>query len=100
MLKTAIGKFRFMGFVEGISLLVLLFIAMPLKYGMDIPQAVTIVGALHGIFFILYIFAILYATMKVNWAVKWGISAVAVAFVPFGNFIFDYYLKKSPYIKE
>ncbi|MBT2709997.1 DUF3817 domain-containing protein [Pseudomonas sp. ISL-84] len=95
MLKTPIGKFRFMGFLEGGSLLLLLFIAMPLKYAAGIPEAVRVVGSLHGFLFITYLFVIAYTTFKIRWSLKWAASAVAVAFIPFGNFILDVFLKKS-----
>ncbi|RFU70971.1 DUF3817 domain-containing protein [Peribacillus saganii] len=89
MLSTPVGRLRFMGFVEGGSLLVLLFLAMPLKYFWDIPEAVRLVGSLHGFFFIAYLFVIAYVTFKVRWSFIWVISSVAVAFIPFGNFFLD-----------
>ncbi|MGF2615934.1 DUF3817 domain-containing protein [Rossellomorea vietnamensis] len=95
MLKTDIGRFRVMGFIEGASLLILLFIAMPLKYIADIPEAVSVAGALHGFFFILYLLVIGYTTIKVRWAFKWIFGSVLVAFVPFGNLMLDSRLKKS-----
>ncbi len=58
MLKTALGRFRMIALYEGLSYLVLLIIAMPMKYLMDIPQPVTIVGALHGLLFVLYMLAL------------------------------------------
>ena len=45
MLQTPIGRLRAMGFIEGMSLLILLFVAMPLKYWAGYPMAVTIVGS-------------------------------------------------------
>ncbi|OMP68414.1 DUF3817 domain-containing protein [Domibacillus epiphyticus] len=94
MLKTTIGKLRFMGYFEGISLLVLLFIAMPLKYWFNIPQAVSIVGAIHGALFITYCIVIAYVTIKTRWNLIWPLLSVAVAFIPFGNFILDKKLHK------
>ncbi|CAH0345815.1 DUF3817 domain-containing protein [Bacillus sp. CECT 9360] len=95
MLQSPIRLFRFMGFIEGGSLLLLLAIAMPLKYFMDMPIAVRIVGSLHGLFFIVYILVIAYTAFKVRWFWKWVIGAVAVAFIPFGNFILDSILQKK-----
>jgi integral membrane protein len=95
MLKTAIGRFRLSGFVEGASLLILLFIAMPLKYMAGIPEAVTVVGSLHGFFFVVYVLVIGYTTLKVRWSFVWALSALAVAFIPFGNLILDRYIKRS-----
>lgn len=95
MPQTPIDRFRFMGFIEGASLLILLFIAMPLKYWADIPMAVTIVGSLHGFFFIAYLLIIAYTTYKIRWSFAWVFSAVAVAFIPFGNMVLDSRLKKA-----
>lgn len=97
MLNSPIGKFRFMGLIEGMSLLVLLFIAMPLKYFAGFPQAVTFVGSLHGLFFIIYLITITYVTFKVRWSFLWIFSAIAVAFIPFGNLVLDAKLKQSRY---
>lgn len=95
MLQSPIGRFRLMGFIEGASLLILLFIAMPLKHLAGIPMAVTIVGSLHGFFFITYLLIIAYTTFKIRWSFAWVFSAVAVAFIPFGNMILDARLKKA-----
>jgi integral membrane protein len=97
MLQTPIGRFRMMGFIEGLSLLILLFIAMPLKYLAGLPEVVTVVGALHGAFFIIYLFVIAYTTIKIRWSLIWAFSAVIVAFIPFGNIILDSKLKQHQF---
>ena len=99
MLKTPIGIFRVVGFIEGLSLLLLLFIAMPLKYLLDIPEAVTIVGSIHGFCFVLYVLIIGHTTIKIRWSLKWIVSSFLVAFIPFGNLLLDYYLKKADFDK-
>ena len=99
MLKTPIGIFRVMGFIEGLSLLILLFIAMPLKYFVDIPEAVRIVGSLHGFCFVLYVMIIAYTTYKIRWSLKWIVSSFLVAFIPFGNLLLDSFLKKTDFDK-
>ncbi|MFF2090668.1 MFS transporter [Paenibacillus sp. NPDC058174] len=86
---------RITGLLDGISLLVLLGIAMPLKYIWGIGQAVTIVGSIHGGIFSLYALTILYAAIRVNWSLLWPAAAAAAAFVPFGNFLLDWQLKKA-----
>src|SRR5690606_13673327 len=77
-----------------ISLLVLLLIAMPLKYWADMPLAVTIFGSIHGFIFAIYAVAIAVAQLFIRWKLYWSILATIVAFVPFGNFVLDRYLKK------
>ncbi|MFC4403738.1 DUF3817 domain-containing protein [Gracilibacillus xinjiangensis] len=94
MFNSPIGRFRIIGFLEGLSLLVLLFVAMPLKYLAGLPEAVTVIGTLHGVLFILYLAVIAYVTFKIRWSLLWVISAIAVAFIPFGNLLFDVRLRK------
>ena len=60
-------RFKWISILEGISFLLLLFIAMPLKYIYDIPQAVTYVGWAHGLLFILYIYVVFPTAQKLKW---------------------------------
>jgi integral membrane protein len=53
LIKSALGRLRIVAFLEGVSYLVLLGIAMPLKYIAGIPQAVRVVGMAHGVLFVL-----------------------------------------------
>ncbi|WP_088006717.1 DUF3817 domain-containing protein [Indiicoccus explosivorum] len=94
MSKNKVGKFRLLGILEGSSLLLLLFIAMPLKYWAGFPEAVTVVGSLHGALFTVYCLGILYITLTVRWPFIYSILAFIVAFIPFGNFVLDGRLKK------
>ncbi len=94
MKKHPIQFVRFMGLLDGISLIALLLIAMPLKYNWGIDIAVTINGMLHGGIFMLYVGTILFAQLRVRWAFRWSIASLAAAFIPFGNFILDRQLKK------
>jgi len=93
VLTHPIQLLRITGLADGISLLLLLAIAMPLKYLLGIDIAVTIVGSIHGGIFTLYALSILYATIRVRWNLLWSLIAFIVAFIPFGNFIFDKKLK-------
>lgn len=86
---------RITGILDGISLLVLLCIAMPLKYIWGIDIAVTIMGSIHGGIFVLYSLAILYTAIRVQWSMLWSVAAILVAFIPFGNFILDWKLKQA-----
>ncbi|MGO4373458.1 MFS transporter, partial [Paenibacillus sp. MCAF20] len=90
-----INLLRLTGILDGISLIVLLGIAMPLKYKGGIEEAVTIVGSIHGGIFCLYAAAIAYAAIRVKWNLLWPAAAVIAAFVPFGNFVLDWQLKKA-----
>ena len=83
-----------MGLLEGSSLLILLFLAMPLKYFFGFPEAVSVVGSIHGFLFVSYCLFIAYMTFIVRWPFLYSVIAVIVAFIPFGNFIFDRKLDK------
>jgi integral membrane protein len=84
-----ISFLRQVAVAEGISFLVLLGIAMPLKYLASMPMAVKVVGWLHGVLFVVFCLALLRAMI----AARWPILRAAVVFigglVPFGPFIVD-----------
>jgi integral membrane protein len=94
MSEKPLKRFRFMGLLEGSSLLILLFLAMPLKYFFGIPEAVSVVGSIHGFLFVSYCLVIAYMTFIVKWPFVYSVIAVIVAFIPFGNIIFDRKLNK------
>jgi integral membrane protein len=89
MLRTPIGRLRVAGFLEGASFLLLLFVAMPLKYFADKPEAVFVCGMLHGVLFVLYLLAIAYALIVRRLTFKKSLLAFIAAFVPFGPFFMD-----------
>jgi integral membrane protein len=81
--------FRKTAFTEGVSFIVLLFIAMPLKYWGGIPMAVTIVGGLHGLLFLAFI--VLAWEVKREYKRSWGWLAKSfiASIIPFGTFWMD-----------
>lgn len=85
--------FRLSGALEAISYLVLLFIAMPLKYMAGEPQYVRWTGSFHGAFFVLFCFAVVVTAHQFRWSAKVTGLAFLSSLVPFGPFLFDrYYL--------
>ena len=85
----AIGNFRIIGFIEGISYLVLLFIAMPMKYMMGIAIATKIVGMAHGVLFIIFIALLMMAAQKHNFSMKDSAIFFIASLIPFGTFVTD-----------
>lgn len=79
-------NFILVGHIEGVSYLVLLLIAMPLKYFMNQPEAVTIVGYLHGLLFILYCVLLALTIYKLKWSIFKGLLAFVLSLIPFGTF--------------
>ena len=88
-LKTRIGRLRVIGFWEGVSFLVLLGIAMPLKYVWDEPGAVRVVGMAHGILFMLYVWAAIQAALEHDWNWKRTGLVLLASLLPAGPFIVD-----------
>jgi integral membrane protein len=89
MIKTALGRLRIVAFLEGISFLVLLCIAMPLKYMADIPGPVRIVGMAHGVLFVAYVLLLLQVALELRWTFSRSVAAFVASFIPFGTFYAD-----------
>ncbi|WP_313893191.1 DUF3817 domain-containing protein [Psychrobacillus sp.] len=100
MLKTSwkektLNLFRVIGNIESLSYVILLAIAMPLKYWMDIPEPVSFVGAAHGFLFILYAVSIIFAAIFNRWSILRIIVAFLAAFIPFGPYLVYRRIKKT-----
>lgn len=93
MLFNSISRLRIAGLLEGSSYLILLFIAVPLKYMADQPHGVEVTGPLHGLFFLLYCAFIMEVHFSQEWTFKRSGIAFLAAFVPFGTFVLDRQLK-------
>lgn len=88
---------RLLALLEGLSLLVLLFVAMPLKYAYDEPGAVRHVGMAHGVLFIGYSIWLFVIAAQENWQWKPILVSFASSFVPFGTFYSDRkYFRENP----
>jgi integral membrane protein len=94
-LKTPIGFLRVVACAEGWSFLLLLGIAMPLKYYAGLPLAVRIVGSIHGALFLLFCVALFRAMRAARWSLPWAGVVFASSLVPFGTFIIDGHLKRE-----
>ncbi len=95
MLRTPVGRLRIIGTVEGVSFLVLLGIAMPLKHLAEMPEAVRIVGWVHGILFIGFVVALMLARDAMRWSFRWTGLVLLAALLPFGPFVSDGRLRKE-----
>jgi integral membrane protein len=100
MIASLIGRVRIIGFLEGLSYLVLLAIAMPLKYVLGLPEAVRIVGMAHGILFIAFIFLTLQAKFVYDWPMRKLLLFWLASIVPFGTFYIDYKMLRAEYSAE
>jgi integral membrane protein len=87
-------RLRRLGHVEGVSTLVLFGVAMPLKYGFDMPMAVTIVGSIHGLLFVALVAALVVAIERVPIGWRLALAGALGAVVPFGPFVVDRWLAR------
>lgn len=94
-MNTPLSRLRTIGDIEGVSYLVLLGIAMPLKYLAGQPKAVAIAGGIHGFLFVAFCLAL----ANVWWRERWSFGKVIFAFVsslfPFGTFWLSARIRKE-----
>ena len=92
---TPLRQLRLVAFLEGVSFLVLLFVAMPLKYFAGLPLAVRIVGSIHGVLFIAFVMVLIRVSIARDWPFRRSLLAFVSSIVPFGTFVFDASLRRE-----
>ena len=95
MLTTPVGRLRLMGMTEGLSFLVLVFVAMPRKYIWGDPTWVSQVGMLHGLLFVAFCFTLYDAKSNEGWSLKQVLVPFVASLIPFGPFVIDRRLKSG-----
>lgn len=88
-LSTSLGRLRLVGMLEGLSFLLLLGLAMPLKYFAGEPVYVRVIGMAHGVLFLGYVLAIVQAHLDHGWPAKRSFLLFLASLLPFGPFIAD-----------
>lgn len=91
---TFLRALRQLAIVEGISTLLLFFVAMPLKYFAGLPLAVTVVGSVHGFLFVALVVMLLVAIVKVPISAGLAAAGLLAAVVPGGPFFLERRLAK------
>ncbi len=89
-LKTNLGRLRLLALLEGLSLIALVFIAMPIKYVGNDPTLVKVIGPIHGVLFILFVLYTISVSIDENWQfgrTTWKVLLASV--IPFGTFYVD-----------
>ena len=87
-------KFRLINKIEGISFIILLFIAMPLKYNFGYPIATKIVGMAHGLLVFVFLYQVFEAKKEAGFTWKETGLYTLLSLVPFGSFYTDKLLAK------
>ena len=81
--------FRIVAFLEGVSYILLLFIATPIKYFMNNPEYVKLLGMPHGLLFMAYVIIAFMIKRDFDWSRKDFITILLAAIIPFGTFYID-----------
>ena len=93
MTRHTVTSLRIIGLIEGVSFLLLLGVAMPMKYFGDMPEAVQVAGWAHGVLFIALVMLLVAAGILADWKLRRQGMIFAAALIPFGPFLIDRRLK-------
>ena len=83
------GRFRLVAFLEGITLIGLLLVTMPLKYVLDFHLPNLVLGFFHGALFVIYCFMLLRLMIEYKWKFGFAVMAFIASFIPGGTFYMD-----------
>lgn len=86
MLKTNIGRLRVLSLIEGLSLVLLVFLAVPMKYMFDSPMMVRVIGMTHGVLFLGLGFMTIMVGVEQGWKFKRMATIMLASVIPFGCF--------------
>ncbi|MEJ2595771.1 MAG: DUF3817 domain-containing protein [bacterium] len=100
LLNSHLGRLRIIGFLEGLSFIILIGIAMPLKYLAGYEHATWNIGMAHGILFIAYLIAVIPVKFSLNWNFSTTFWAMIASLIPFGTFIAEYRLFRKYKVNE
>jgi len=90
LIQSKAGRLRIIGYLEGVSLLLLVFVAVPAKYIWDNPAGSKILGPVHGVLFLLFVFNTLSVGVEQGWKFRETTWKVLLAcLIPFGTFYID-----------
>lgn len=84
------SRLRFVGLAEGVSYLLLLIIAVPLKRMGGHPEAVEILGPIHGLLVILYVLIVIQVKIEYGWSMRTTLLALLASILPAGTFYADH----------
>jgi len=89
-IKKPIGQLRLLGILEGVSLILLMFVAVPLKRFAGWPEGVSTIGPIHGVLFMLFVITAIYVSIEEKWRfsqLTWKVLLACI--IPFGTFYVD-----------
>lgn len=89
MFTNALNRFRLISATEGLSFLLLIFIAMPIKYIGGNPYPVKVFGMIHGILFIIFMLSLFNTKIKESWNTGFMFQLFVLSLIPFGAFLIE-----------
>ncbi len=89
MLRTVLNRFRVISAIEGLSYLLLVFIAMPIKYMGENPYPVKLLGMIHGVLFIIFMISLFESKIREKWDIGLMFQLFVLSLLPFGAFIIE-----------
>ncbi|MEM6842884.1 MAG: DUF3817 domain-containing protein [Bacteroidota bacterium] len=99
--NSSIGRLRMLAILEGATLLILVFVAVPLRRIFDYPTVSEVMGPIHGVLFLLFVFNTLSVGVEKGWKFTQTTWKVLLAcFVPFGTFYIDHKILKPIHRQE
>jgi integral membrane protein len=85
-----LGRLRIIGFLEGVSFILLIGIGMPLKYFGGSQHATQDIGMVHGVLFILYVISVFPVKMELKWSTSTTLLVLLASLLPFGTFVAEF----------
>ncbi|WP_321314985.1 DUF3817 domain-containing protein [Halarcobacter sp.] len=93
MFSNALSRFRLISAIEGLSYLILVFVAMPIKYIGENPYPVKVFGMIHGVLFIIFMISLFEAKIKEKWNTGLMFQLFVLSLIPFGAFVIERKIK-------
>ena len=87
MTSGAVTRYRVMAYVTGVLLVVLLFVAMPMKYIGDDDSLVRVVGIAHGWLYMAYVITALQLALQARWSLLKTVLVALAGTIPFASFV-------------
>jgi integral membrane protein len=86
-IAAALQRYRVMANVVGVLLILLIVVAVPLKYLADIPQPVTVLGTAHGWLYFLFFLSAVDLALRAKWTLKGSVLTIVAGTIPFVSFV-------------
>ena len=86
-MAAALTRYRVLAYIVGVGLLLLVLVAMPLKYFADSPGMVAVVGTAHGFLFLVYVLTALDLAVRARFSLVWTVAVLLAGTIPFLSFV-------------